>query len=355
MNHKEALFFIGRSLAISQSPENHAFILKQINSHQVDWDRIVQMSTAHYVFPALFLNLSRANLLSHLPEDLVSYMKHITDLNRERNVQIIAQAKEINRILSKHDISPIFLKGTGFLLQGLYEDIGERMVGDIDFLVSKEDYENTIAILKQNGYSYVGKSDYHFPAYKHYPRIQKNGKIAAVEVHHEMTVGKYKKVFNYKAVADTLIKTKNGAFLSWKNQLILTLVAKQINDGGQYYKTMSLRNGYDIFLWSKKVDSLQAIRHYALLFQPLNHFLSLIQLVFNTESISFESNAKNDRYLKISKRILEDDSFRKRHYKRMARKLYVKSRGQVLFKSFVKKDYRYWLYKRLTSSKIDRD
>jgi hypothetical protein len=31
----------------------------------------------------------------------------------------------------EHDISPIFLKGTAHLLDGMYMDIGERMVGEI--------------------------------------------------------------------------------------------------------------------------------------------------------------------------------------------------------------------------------
>lgn len=85
------------------------------------------------------------NLLQYLPEELVNYMIHITDLNRERNKQIIKQAKEINSLLLANDITPIFLKGTGNLLEGLYADIAERMVGDIDFIVSK-----TITLIQLN-------------------------------------------------------------------------------------------------------------------------------------------------------------------------------------------------------------
>ena len=33
-----------------------------------------------------------------------------------------------------NNIQPIFLKGTAFLLQNIYEDVGERMVGDIDII-----------------------------------------------------------------------------------------------------------------------------------------------------------------------------------------------------------------------------
>ena len=78
-------------------------------------------------------------------------MKHITDLNRERNTQIIAQAQELNSLLLENNIRPIFLKGTGNLLAGIYEDISERMVGDIDFIFSKEDYPKAITILREFG------------------------------------------------------------------------------------------------------------------------------------------------------------------------------------------------------------
>ena len=50
-------------------------------------------------------------------------MKHITNINRERNKQIITQAIELNNLLLANNITPIFLKGTGNLLAGIYVDI----------------------------------------------------------------------------------------------------------------------------------------------------------------------------------------------------------------------------------------
>ena len=114
---------------------------------------MVKVSTSHYVFPAIYCNFKRADFLKYLPDDLVDYMKYITNLNRDRNTQIIEQAKDLNSLLLANNIRPIFLKGTGNLLEGLYEDIGERMVGDIDFLFSKKDFLKAIDILKNDNYS----------------------------------------------------------------------------------------------------------------------------------------------------------------------------------------------------------
>ena len=125
MNYKEAFYFIAKCLTISLEAKNIQEIEKQLKSKTIDWDAVVKLSTAHYVFPALYCNLKRADFLQYLPQELVSYMEYITNINRDRNEQIIAQAKELNTLLLANNIRPIFLKGTGNLLAGIYNDIAE--------------------------------------------------------------------------------------------------------------------------------------------------------------------------------------------------------------------------------------
>ena len=137
MNYKETLYFVAKCLTISLEDNNRQEIEKQLQSKTINWETVVEVSTAHYVFPAMYCNLKRVGFLRYLPQELVNFMEHITNLNRDRNTQIIQQAQELNILLLANNISPIFLKGTGNLLEGLYEDIGERMVGDLDFLFSE--------------------------------------------------------------------------------------------------------------------------------------------------------------------------------------------------------------------------
>jgi hypothetical protein len=137
LNYKETLFFIAKCLTISLEEKNRDEIELVLKTTDLDWESVVKVSTSHYVFPALYCNFKRANFLKYLPADLVAYMKHIANLNRDRNNQIFEQAKELNSLLLANNIRPIFLKGTGNLLAGIYDDIAERMVGDIDFLCSE--------------------------------------------------------------------------------------------------------------------------------------------------------------------------------------------------------------------------
>ena len=56
----------------------------------------------------LYYNLKRLVFLNYLPENLVNFIKHITELNRERNLQILQKAKELNELLVANNITPIF-------------------------------------------------------------------------------------------------------------------------------------------------------------------------------------------------------------------------------------------------------
>lgn len=253
MNYKESLFFIGKCLTINHEKHNNILVEIALKSEKFDWEAIVKISTAHYVFPALYCNLKRANFLHYVPADLVEYMIHITNLNRERNEQIISQAKELNEILLANDITPIFLKGTGNLLEGLYHDIAERMVGDIDFLVSEKKCYKAFNLLQKTGYIKVAEL---YDEHRHLPRLTHPKKIAAIEVHREILRKEESTYFNFDSIKNSTIIINNINVLSFENQIKLTVFSKFINDDAYVLKSISLRPAYDIFYLSNKIDSL---------------------------------------------------------------------------------------------------
>ena len=227
-------------------------------------------------------------------------MEHITDLNRDRNTQILEQAQELNSLLLENNIRPIFLKGTGNLLAGIYDDIAERMVGDIDFIFSKEDYPKAITMLREFGYSDVSKYKYHFPEQKHYRRLQKENNIGAVEIHKELLIEKYTNEFNYNFVEKEIQVVNGVSVLSYANKLNLSIIANQINDSGFYYKTMALRNAYDVFLLSKKTNAKDAVDTLDNLTNPLNCFLAACYEVFNkVDRLEYNNTKKAASYLSI--------------------------------------------------------
>jgi hypothetical protein len=321
-----------------------------LKSNNIDWDRVVRVSTSHYVFPAMYCNLKRCNLLTYIPEDLVTYMEYISNLNRDRNKKIIKQAKELNNFLLENDITPIFLKGTANLLAGIYEDIAERMVGDIDFIFSKEDYPKAISVLRDFGFSEVKKYHYNIPEVRHYRKLQKDNNIASIEIHSEiLKMGKYRKEFNYSFVEKDAQVIDKVKVLSYANKLNLSIIANQINDDGFYYKTMSLRNAYDVFLFSKKTNAKEAVNALGKLTNPLNCFLAVCYQVFNkVDSLEYNKTKMTASYLNIFNSQFNNELSTKITHKGIQFYLFLKFRLRILINIILYKDYRIWLIKRLT-------
>jgi hypothetical protein len=349
LNYKETLFFIAKCLTISLEDKNRDEIEIILKTTDVDWEAVVKVSTSHFVFPAIYCNFKRADFLEYLPADLVDYMKHITDLNRDRNTQIIQQAQELNSLLLANNIKPIFLKGTGNLLAGLYKDITERMVGDIDFIFSIEDYPKAITILREFGYCEVFKTDNNYPQFKHYQRLKNANNIAAIEIHKELLIEKYANEFNYSFVNQDSQNINGFSVLSYANKLNLSIIANQINDSGFYYKTMALRNAYDVFLLSKKTNAKAAVNALDKLTHPLNCFLATCYEVFNdVDSLEYNNTKKAAFYLSIFNSQFTNRKATKRRHKRIKTYLFFKSRVNILYKSIIYKEYRVWLFKILS-------
>ncbi len=349
MNYKETLYFIGKCLTINHEEKNKTLVLKKIKQEDVNWDNVVKISTSHYVFPALYKNLERANLLNFIPKDLITYMQHITSLNRDRNLKIIAQAKEINLVLLQHKITPVFLKGTGNVLEGLYDSISERMVGDIDIIVPKKDVIPTKNILLSEGYKTLSEN---FSEHRHLGRLVHKNKIAAVEIHKKLTKEEYANEFNYKKIESAIQKINGFTVLSYQDQLSLSMIAYQLNDYGKLYNSVSLRNTYDTFLLSKKANSLEVLAKFTNLKQDLNNFLAASALVLNQpSSINYLEDTVTRSYKDRFIWLLENDVSREKHYHSIHRKRIWQSRFTILKKAIISKEHRNWFLKRI----LDKD
>jgi hypothetical protein len=348
LNYKETLFFIAKCLTISLEEKNRDEIEFILKTTEVDWDAVVKVSTSHYVFPAIYCNFKRADFLKYVPEDLVGYMAHITELNRERNLQIIKQAKEINKLLLANNVTPIFLKGTGNLLGGLYDDIAERMVGDIDFIVNKNHTSSSKIILSDFGYK---TNRIMPPSHRHESTLINENSIAAIEIHKELLSENYTNEFNYSFVEKDSQVIKGVTVLSYANKLNLSIIANQINDNGFYYNTMALRNAYDIFLLSKKTNAKEAVNSLNKLANPLNCFLAACYEVFNkVDSLEYNNTKNAASYLSIFNSQFTNGKTTKRRHKRIKTYLFLKSRLNIIFKCIIYKEYRVWLFKRVTDN-----
>ena len=224
------------------------------------------------------------------------------------------------------------------------------MVGDIDFIVSKNDYLSTINILLKFRYTRVNiGTRYDFPQFKHYHRLKKDKNIAAIEIHKEFLREEHANEFNFNFIKNDVQNLNGYHVLSYNHQFALSIIAKQINDQGFYYNTIALRNAYDIFLLSKKTNSKTAFNNLNKLTHPLNCFVAICHNTFNEpESLEYIATTETNLYLNKFKKELEDDLLREKNFKKTERKLFIKQRLTVIKKSFYNKNFRKWLIKRLS-------
>ena len=121
-------------------------------------------------------------LLKNTISDDVLYNKWYMScvLNRSRWVQILYEQTELLGLLEKSSIRCVIIKGAAAAMA--YPQPLLRAVGDIDFLVSRANYERTAQVLENNGYRLLAEKD---SKHHHYEYI-KNGVI--FELHKRLAI-----------------------------------------------------------------------------------------------------------------------------------------------------------------------
>ncbi|NQU87487.1 MAG: nucleotidyltransferase family protein, partial [Mariniphaga sp.] len=304
MKYKECLLFVGKCLTLDVHPERIQEIREAINKNAVNWENVVRLSSGQYVLPAMYLQLKRNGLLTELPADLAEHLEEITNLNRERNLSILEQAKEITEILNAQNISPVFLKGVGHLLGGLYTDIAERMIGDIDFLVQEEKMVEAAELLIDEGYQplteYIPEM---FKRLKHYPRLQNFKYPASVEIHKEVLNPRYQKIFRgFELIHEKqpVAILQNQAFIpSIKHLIIHNVINAQISDKSFIYGNVLLRQIYDLWLLSLKDDIIKIAKNYGKKFNIFNTYFATIDFVFSSpKGIKYQNTTRTNIFMK---------------------------------------------------------
>jgi len=183
MTNNEYFYFAGKCLTLDEYPYSRREIIQQIESDSINWDDFVSLCNNHLILPVLFLKFKSHDILTYLPIELSEFLNEIYKLNLSRNQQIMEQLHDIINLFNENGIHPTLLKGAGNLLDQLYSDLGERMMGDIDLLVAEEDYLPAVHLLEREGYSSSVEIFNKFEKQKHYPRLSKADVAADVEIH----------------------------------------------------------------------------------------------------------------------------------------------------------------------------
>ena len=163
-------------------------------------------------FSSYFLNfLEKNEKLNLLTKKELSYLRNQSNRYFLQSFEIVKEAINVDRILKKNNLTPVFLKGVALL--GEYDNFTLRQAVDIDILLSRDQAFKAYKILKKNGY-YEYRSEYKkigdlenfFDKNLHLPELCRDSKIM-IEIHHRVT----RKIdFENCPLSNKLIKNKES-------------------------------------------------------------------------------------------------------------------------------------------------
>ena len=267
--------------------------LQGVDIINVNFENLMKLASRHLMLPALFFNINKKKISHLFPVDFIECIKNIYSINKARNKILLKEAKELSDLLYKNNINHVFLKGTALLLSNVFEDIGERMFCDIDFIIQYKDEEKIKKVLEKN--KYVSKDSNHsFQVFKpkHLPRMVNKNKTIGIEPHLELLEPQYRWFFNSKKLISAFTDKSKTIKIPSKSFLFdHCIYALQLDDGRFLNSHHSHRSIYDIYkldckqsLSLKNIKKNIIIKHF---FMTIDKFKIFDINSFSNLSISF--------------------------------------------------------------------
>ena len=253
---------------------------------EFDWESILMMASSGLILPHIYVSLRTKKVLEFLEADFMAYLHEIYRLNKERNEAILNQAQHISKLLQEECIEFVFLKGTALLISNYYNDIGSRMVGDIDLLVNEKDQKKTDALFREAGYvnnaekTSIGKLD--LADHRHLSRLVHSDYIGAVEIHKRVIDDKIE-ALNPLAILKDKEECQGMPIPSLKHLCLHNIYNWQLNDSGYLLSRVGFRSYCDSLVFLQK-DKEQVNTLFGT-DQKTNKYSSLL----STFSVAFQS------------------------------------------------------------------
>ena len=250
--------------------------------NQSFWDELVLHGSAYLLLPAIFGAIRRKEIQNIFPDDLLIYLEEISNLNFIQNKKIKKQIIFISDIFNKYEIEHVFLKGAALLFLMPYDVTKERMIGDIDILVSKKHILKAQRILHKYGFINNLDENVIFTKniifFRHMPRLVNKKYISAVELHYAPIDNNLINQVNAKSLLKNKVKISERVWIPnmehlWEHSILNW----QYNDDGMALNFLSLRTVLDVlYLEPKDISNKIKYSH-----KSIKHFYSLLSHYFD--------------------------------------------------------------------------
>lgn len=123
-----------------------------------------------------------------VPQDFQHALDAIAEMNRARNGWMISELRAIASFLNARGIEPVVLKGAAALLSGVYADLGDRYLADIDLFVRESEFNAAIEAFREHGFGCEETNPIEMAVGHAYPAMYREGS-PEVDIHRYIGLG----------------------------------------------------------------------------------------------------------------------------------------------------------------------
>ena len=136
-----------------------------------DWAELYRLSKAQAVASMVFTCVAE----QCTDREVFAKWKSFAMRSLQNNMNLHIQHTELHNLLTKHQIPYCIIKGCASAKD--YPDPLMRAMGDVDFIILENDWENALQVLKEDGFQVSGEN--------HAFHIELSKKNVNMEMHHE--------------------------------------------------------------------------------------------------------------------------------------------------------------------------
>ena len=124
--------------------------IRTLLQQDIDWAYLIQTAARHGVIPLLYQSLSTTSPEA-VPKTILSQLRNHFHTNAFHNLSLTKELLLLLNLLESNGIKAIPFKGS-VLAASVYGNLALRQFGDLDILVSRQDYLRTKNLLISQGY-----------------------------------------------------------------------------------------------------------------------------------------------------------------------------------------------------------
>ena len=176
------------------------------------WIGFAELADRSLVTPAVWSALEDSSLTISLPLSFREYFRTFFEWSLARNKAIQKELGRVVSALNDRSIIPVLLKGSAYISDQTYPNIGARALGDLDLLVAADQIGDAVEVVQSLGYAFAGPPGFGYDDHHHVEPLKNPTCQAYVEIHRQALIGSLSGILPaHRIISDSRILESSGA------------------------------------------------------------------------------------------------------------------------------------------------